>query len=66
MDGTGSGGRVGIGEVGWIAGLGTDALEGTGSVGGAAAGEVGLAGAEADRGGGAVSSSTSPGGSPGG
>ena len=66
MDGTGSGGSVGIGKVGLVAGLGTDALEGTGSVAGAAAGEVGLAGAEADRGGGAVSSSTSPGGSPGG
>ena len=65
MEGTGSGGSVGIGEVGLIAGLGTGALEGAASEGDAGIGEVGLAGAGAECGG-ALSSSTSPGGSPGG
>jgi hypothetical protein len=66
MEGTGSGGSVGIGEVGLVAGLVARALGCTASDGGAGMGEVGLAGAGADRGGGALSSSTSPGGSPGG
>ena len=66
MEGTGSGGSVGTAEVGWVAGLGTGALEATGSVGTVEFCAVGLAGAGADRDGCAVSSSTSPGGSPGG
>ena len=66
MEGTGSGGSVGTAEVGWLPGLGTGVPEVTGSVGSAEFGEAGLAGAGADRDGGAVSSSTSPGGSPGG
>ena len=64
IEGTGSGGSVGTAEVGWLPGLGIGALEVTGSVGTVEFCAVGLAGAGADRDGGAVSSSTSPGGSP--